>query len=71
VLNPYTRRPPTGILSVTVVGPELASADAYATAAYAMGGEAAPHWLAGVAGYEGMVILDGDVVLSTGGFPHD
>jgi thiamine biosynthesis lipoprotein len=43
VLNPYTRRPPADILSVTVVGPELATADAYATAAFAMGGEAAPH----------------------------
>ena len=30
VLNPYTRRPPEGVLSVTVVGGDLARADAYA-----------------------------------------
>ena len=32
VLNPYTRRPPEGVLSVTVVGPDLGTADAYVTA---------------------------------------
>jgi FAD:protein FMN transferase len=69
VLNPYTRRPPRGILSVTVTGPELARADAYATAAFAMGGEAAPAWLAGLRDHEACVILEDDVVLTTGGFP--
>jgi FAD:protein FMN transferase len=71
VLNPYTRRPPAGILSVTVVGEELATADAYATAAFAMGGEAASHWVARLRGYEAMIILEDDVVFSTGGFPND
>jgi thiamine biosynthesis lipoprotein len=71
VLNPYTRCPPTGILSVTVVGDELATADAYATAAFAMGGEAASHWAARLRGYEAMIILEDDVVLTTGGFPND
>jgi FAD:protein FMN transferase len=71
VLNPYTRRPPTGILSVTVVGDELATADAYATAAFAMGGEAASHWVVRLRGYEAMIILEDDVVLATGGFPND
>ena len=37
VLDPHTRRPPDGVLSVTITGPELATADAYATAAFAMG----------------------------------
>src|SRR5207248_3932894 len=37
IVDPHTGRPPGGILSVTVVGPDLATADAYATAAYAMG----------------------------------
>lgn len=71
VLNPYTGRPPTDILSVTVVGDELATADAYATAAFAMGGEAASHWVARLRGYEAMIILEDDVVLATGGFPND
>ena len=37
VLDPHTRRPPPGVLSVTITGPDLATADAYATAAFAMG----------------------------------
>jgi thiamine biosynthesis lipoprotein len=71
VVDPHTLRPPAGILSVTVVGPELATADAYATAAFAMGGEAAPHWVARLREYEAMIILDDDVVLSTPEFPSD
>ena len=71
VLNPYTRRPPSDVLSVTVVGAQLATADAYATAAFAMGAEAAPHWTARLRGYEALTILADDTVLSTGGFPHD
>jgi thiamine biosynthesis lipoprotein len=71
VLNPYTRRPPSGVLSVTVVGPQLATADAFATAAFAMGGEAGAHWSARLRGYEAMTILADDTVLSTGGFPSE
>ena len=71
VLNPYTRRPPSDVLSVTVVGPQLATADAYATAAFAMGGEAGAHWSARLRGYEAMTILADDTVLSTGRFPSD
>jgi thiamine biosynthesis lipoprotein len=37
IFDPHTGRPPAGLLSVTIVGPELATADAYATAAFAMG----------------------------------
>ena len=40
---------------MTVVGPELISADAYATAAFAMGA-AAPAWLESLVGYESLVI---------------
>jgi thiamine biosynthesis lipoprotein len=71
VVNPYTGRPPGGVLSVTVAGPDLATADAYATAAFAMGGEAAADWLAYLPDYEAMVILEHDVVLSTPGFPGE
>ena len=69
VFDPHTRRPPSGILSVTIVGPDLATADAYATAAFAMGAEAAPHWTARLRGYEAMTILADARVLSTSGFP--
>ncbi|HTV12872.1 MAG TPA: FAD:protein FMN transferase [Acidimicrobiales bacterium] len=44
VLNPFTGLPSSEILSVSVVGPDLTHADAYATAALAMGPDA-PGWL--------------------------
>jgi thiamine biosynthesis lipoprotein len=69
VLDPHTRLPPSGVLSVTITGPVLATADAYATAAFAMG-EAAPAWTARLPrGYEAMTILADESVLSTPGFP--
>jgi FAD:protein FMN transferase len=67
IVDPHSRRPPTGVLSVTVVGPDLATADAYATAAFAMG-VAGPDWTARLCGYEAMTILATDEVLTTPGF---
>jgi thiamine biosynthesis lipoprotein len=46
-----------------------ATADAYATAAYAMGPDFGPPWTARLRGYEAMTILANGTVLSTGGFP--
>ncbi|MEN3311551.1 MAG: FAD:protein transferase [Actinomycetota bacterium] len=71
VWNPHSGRAPSGILSVTIVGPELGTADAYATAAFAMGPERAPHWTARLAGYEAMTILADETVFKTGGFPDE
>jgi thiamine biosynthesis lipoprotein len=68
VLDPHTQRPPTGVLSVTVVGPDLAAADAYATAAFAMGPRGA-EWTAGLPGYEAMTIFADGRVLRTPRFP--
>ena len=68
VLDPHTRLPPAGVLSVTIVGPELATADAYATAAFAMG-ERGPEWTASLGLYEAMTILADGRVLLTPGFP--
>lgn len=70
IVDPHTGRPPEGVLSVTVVGPDLATADAYATAAYAMGC-AGPAWTARLVarGYEALTILADEAVLSTPGFP--
>lgn len=68
VIDPHTGRPPRGLLSVTVTGPVLATADAYATAAFAMGRDA-PGWLARLEGYEGLAITEDERVLSTPGFP--
>jgi thiamine biosynthesis lipoprotein len=68
VFDPHTGRPPTGVLSVTVTGPDLGTADAFATAAFAMGAKG-PHWTARLRGYEAMTILADERVLKTPGFP--
>jgi thiamine biosynthesis lipoprotein len=68
VVDPHTGLAPAGVLSVTIVGPELATADAYATAAFAMG-EAGPEWTASLGLYEAMTILADGRVLLTPGFP--
>jgi FAD:protein FMN transferase len=68
VLDPHTGEPPEGVLSVTITGPELATADAYATAAYAMGTRG-PAWTARLPrAYEAATILADGRVLSTSGF---
>ena len=69
VRDPFTGAAPAGILSVTVTGPELGTADAYATAAYAMGPRRAIDWTARLRGYEAMTILADGRVLLTPGFP--
>ena len=69
VLDPHTGLPPADVLSVTITGPELGTADAYATAAFAMGLNG-PAWTATLRGYEALTILAGGRVLSTPGFPR-
>ena len=68
VLDPHTGAPPEGVLSVTISGPDLGTADAYATAAFAMGASVAPHWVARLRGYGALVILSDGRVLSTPSF---
>jgi thiamine biosynthesis lipoprotein len=66
VIDPRTGRAPEGVASVTVLGPELGTADAYATAAFAMGLDG-PAWTAGLDDYEALTILADGRVLSTPG----
>jgi hypothetical protein len=40
-------------------------------AAFAMGGDAAAHWVARLRDYDAMIILEDDVVPTTPEFPHD
>jgi FAD:protein FMN transferase len=68
VLDPHTGAPPLGVLSATISGPDLATADAYATAALAMGGSIAPHWVARLRGYGALLILEDERMLSTPSF---
>lgn len=66
IVDPFRGGEPSGLASVTVVGDNLAIADAYATAAVAMG-EAGMDWLAGLTGFECAVITeDGRAYLSDG-----
>jgi len=68
IIDPHTGKPPTGTLSVTTVGPYLGTADAYATAAFAMG-RSGPNWTAFLGEYEGMTILEDERVLFSPNFP--
>jgi thiamine biosynthesis lipoprotein len=67
ILDPRTGRRPEGLLSVTVVGPDLALADAYATAAFAMGTDG-PEWTATLDGYDALCVTSDHRVLETPGF---
>ncbi|MGI5246720.1 FAD:protein FMN transferase [Dactylosporangium sp. CA-139066] len=57
VINPRTGHPARGLRSVTVAGPDLAVADAYATAGVAMGMPGL-RWLAGLRGYQVAVVTE-------------
>ncbi|MBV8951634.1 MAG: FAD:protein FMN transferase [Actinobacteria bacterium] len=67
VVDARTGLPPSGLASVTVVGASLTMADAYATAAFAMGRDGIS-WLAGRPDVEAMAITEDAVVVSTDGF---
>ncbi|WP_311922157.1 FAD:protein FMN transferase [Microbispora sp. H10836] len=66
VLDPHTGRPATELASVTVIGPDLALADAYATGALAMGG-AAREWVEGLDGYEAFAVTAAGATWHTSG----
>jgi thiamine biosynthesis lipoprotein len=66
VIDPFRGEPATYLRSVTVTGPDLAIADAYATAALAMG-QRGIDWLPTLVGYESAVVTqDGDAFRSDG-----
>ena len=69
ILDPAANRAPTDVMSVTIVGPDLGRADAYSTAAFAMGSDG-PAWTLGLDGYESMTVLADETVLTTPGFPE-
>ncbi len=67
-VDPFTGVPVERLLSATVVGPELAIADALATAATAAGPDARD-WLEAAPGYEALLVVPGGGVLVTSGWP--
>jgi thiamine biosynthesis lipoprotein len=66
VIDGRTARPADAMPSVTVAGPDLARADAYATAAFAMGREGL-RWVEALPGYEAAAITHDDRLVSTPG----
>jgi thiamine biosynthesis lipoprotein len=68
IIDPHTGHPPAGLASITVIGPGLALADAYATAAFAMG-PAARAWLETLPGFEALAITPQGAAWQTTGFP--
>jgi len=70
VLDPHRRTAAAELASVTVIGPSLTLADAYATAALAMGGLATA-WLPGLDGYEALLVDAAGEVWWTDAFPLD
>ncbi|MCM2579166.1 FAD:protein FMN transferase [Streptomyces meridianus] len=69
VLDPRTGRPVAPLASATVTGPGAGLTDAYATAAFAMGG-AALDWVASLDGYEALLIGRDGRTACTPGFPR-
>jgi FAD:protein FMN transferase len=68
IIDPHTGLPPAGLLSVSVTGPHLTLADAYATAAFAMGFPLARDWTESLdEGYAAFGIsADGETWRTTG-----
>jgi len=67
VIDPRNGRPATDTAALTVIGPDMTLADAYATAAMVMGPAAVP-WLEGIGGHEGFVVDASGRATSTSGF---
>jgi FAD:protein FMN transferase len=71
IIDPHLGQPAAGLASLTVVGPSLALADAYATAAFAMGPARARDWTESLPGYEAYAITESGDTWQTAGFaPH-
>jgi thiamine biosynthesis lipoprotein len=68
IANPHAGGPATGLASVTMAGPSLALADAYATAAFAMGRGLARDWAESLDGYEAYGITETGETWQTSGF---
>ncbi|MFF2367234.1 FAD:protein FMN transferase [Streptomyces sp. NPDC058122] len=68
IVDPRTGKPAvTDLVAVTVVAPRLTWADAWATAAFAMGSRASLDWLESLPDVEALLITAGNEVRCTGG----
>ena len=64
IVDPHTGAAPAGLLSLTVVGPSLTYADAFATAGFAMGRDGIA-WVVGQSGYGAYAITTDDRAIWT------
>jgi thiamine biosynthesis lipoprotein len=67
IIDPHTGRPATGLASITLVGEHLTTVDAYATAAFAMGGTARD-WIESLDGHEAFALTPAGTTWQTKGF---
>lgn len=70
IRDPRTGLAPTGLVSVTVIGPDIMEADVFATAAFVMG-ERGLEWIDRQPGYDAYAITTAMRGIWTGGFPAD
>ncbi|WP_203911511.1 FAD:protein FMN transferase [Rhizocola hellebori] len=68
VIDPLTGKPARALASVTVAGSDLGVADAYSTAAVAMGVKGID-WLARLEGYESAVVTEDGLAFRSEGLP--
>jgi FAD:protein FMN transferase len=68
IIDPHRGQPAVELASLTVVGPSLALADAYATAAFAMGSGRGRDWAESLPGYEAYAITADGETWQTSGF---
>ncbi|MDB5179312.1 MAG: thiamine biosynthesis protein [Patescibacteria group bacterium] len=68
IYNPHSPDTPTGLLSLTVVGPTIETADVLATTAFAMGAKTGLNFISAQPGYEAFAITGSLSAISTNGF---
>lgn len=67
IIDPHSGGRPTALASVSLIGGQLGTVDAYATAAFAMGTDA-PEWIENSSGLQGVVVFaDGSIWSSLSG----
>ena len=69
IIDPRTGQPTTSLASATVIGPDLGTADAYATAVFVLGPEGLD-WIERQDGYDAYIITHDDTTSWSSGFPH-
>lgn len=67
IYDPLIGEPPEGLVSITVIGPDVLQADLYATAAFAMGRDGIG-FIERLSGFEGYAIDERGMATLTTGF---